>query len=155
MTSGDIVRLWDENTPKLFGYLVNTLRDRMLAEDILQSTWTKALEALPRYQERGLPFSSWLFAIARNECNLYWRKSNREIPLDPQKHDILTEPNNDPAIMAQHILSKLHEDDRELLRLRYIADLPMNAIAKILNINIVAVRVRVYRALKQAQQHYA
>lgn len=40
--------LWDATMPKLYGYLVNVLRDKALAEDILQSTWAKALEASPR-----------------------------------------------------------------------------------------------------------
>lgn len=154
MNSQDIARIWDETTPKLFGYLVNTLHDKALAEDIFQSTWTKAIEALPKYQERGLPFSAWLFAIARNECKLHWRKANYEVVLDMQEHDVPVDPNADETILAEQILAKLSEDDRELLRLRYIADLSMNEIAKILNTNSVAIRVRIHRVLKRAQQHH-
>ena len=147
-------KLWDETTPKLFGYLVNTLHDKALAEDILQATWTKALGALPAYRDRGIPFSAWLFAIARNECKLHWRASNREVPFDAQDHDIAIEPASQDHVLAEQILAKLPEDDRELLRLRYIADLPMNSIAKILHTNVVAVRVRVHRALKRASAIY-
>jgi len=147
--------LWDELTPKLFGYLVNVLHDKTLAEDILQNTWTKALQALPRYHDRGKPFQAWLFAIARNECNQHWRKGSREVPLDPGTHDIPDVPSagHTDSIYIDQIMAKLSEDDRELLRLRYIADLPMNDIAKILNINIIAVRVRVHRALKRARSN--
>ena len=151
MTSEDIARLWDEVTPKLFGYLVNTLRDKVLAEDILQSTWAKAIAALPRYQDRGKPIHAWLFAIARNECKLHWRKANRESPLDPQSHDIPDFSSPDHTVLAEQILAGLPEDDRELLRLRYIADLPIADIANVLNINFVAVRVRLHRALKRAR----
>ena len=70
-------RLWDETTPKLFGYLVNVTRNKALAEDLLQNTWLKAIEALPRYRDRGLRMSSWLFAIARNECLQHFRKAGR------------------------------------------------------------------------------
>ncbi|MEK7616209.1 MAG: sigma-70 family RNA polymerase sigma factor [Patescibacteria group bacterium] len=146
-------KLWDETTPKLFGYLVNTLHDKALAEDIFQSTWTKTLDALPLYQDRGIPFSAWLFAIARNECKLYWRKGNHEVVFDAQEHDVATEPAGQDSLLAEQIMSRLPEDDRELLRLRYIADLPMNDIAKILQTNSVAVRVRIHRALKRAHQH--
>lgn len=148
-------KLWDEITPKLFGYLVNVLRDKALAEDILQATWMKAIEALDSYQDRGIPFSAWLFAIARNECKLHWRKSNHEVPYDSNEHDIPSVPSSDSAILAEQILATLPEDDRELLRLRYIADLSMSDIAKILQTNSVAVRVRVHRALKRARQHHA
>ena len=39
------------------------------------------------------------------------------------------------------MLTQLSEDDRELIRLRYIADLPLKDIAQILNLNLIAVRV--------------
>ncbi len=69
LSKDNISALWDDVTPKLYGYLVNVLHDRNLAEDILQTTWLKAIQALPSFKDRtGASFSSWLFAIARNEC---------------------------------------------------------------------------------------
>ena len=144
---------WDSVTPKLFGYLVNTLRDKALAEDIFQATWVKAIEALPKFEQRGKGFSAWLFAVARNECKQHWRKANREVALDPQEHDIPIDPTVESSVLVEQLLARLPEDDRELLRLRYIADLSMSEIAKILNINFIAVRVRIHRALKRAQQY--
>lgn len=145
--------LWDEITPKLFGYLINTTRNKILAEDLLQSTWIKAIEAFPKFQQKGIGISSWLFAIARNECRQHWRKSNREIPFDPVLHDqpFSNQKELDAKILADQIMSFLSEEDRELLRLRYIADLPLNEIARILNINFVAVRVRLHRVLNRAK----
>ncbi|MEK7583381.1 MAG: sigma-70 family RNA polymerase sigma factor [Patescibacteria group bacterium] len=154
MSPDELAKQWDATTPKLFGYLVNVLRDKALAEDILQSTWLKALQALPRYQPRN-KFEAWLFAIARNECKQHWRGGNREVPMDPEAHDIPDDRSSQQhdSILVDQIMAKMTEDDRELLRLRYIADLSMNEIAAILKINIIAVRVRVHRALKRAQ-HY-
>src|ERR1051326_9306829 len=71
-------QLWDSITPKLFGYLVNVLRDKTLAEDVLQTTWLKAVEALPKFKQQGISISSWLFAIARNECRQHWRNTKNE-----------------------------------------------------------------------------
>ncbi len=54
-------------------------------------------------------------------------------------------------ILTDQILFNLSEDDREILRLRYIADLPLSDIARVLNLNFVTVRVRVHRALARAR----
>lgn len=152
MSPDELAQLWDKTTPKLFGYLVNVLRDKTLAEDIFQTTWTKALDALPRYKHEG-KLNAWLFAIARNECKQHWRKVNREVPLDPEVHDAPDQSINRDIILIDQILSKLSGDDRELLRLRYISDLPINDIANILKINYIAVRVRLHRALTRAKYH--
>ena len=145
--------LWDAITPKLFGYLINTLRDKTLAEDILQATWLKATLALPKFEPRGIKFSAWLFAIARNECKLHWRKGFNEVSLDDNLHDTPTPQTNttENSILVDQVLKKLSPEDRELIQLRYISDLPLNDIAKILNINFVAVRVRLHRALTKAR----
>lgn len=144
--------LWDTLTPKLFGYLVNTLRDRTLAEDILQATWLKVINALPHFQERGGGISAWIFTVARNECRDHWRKSGRERPLDLLEHDTAgTGEKSEEKILVEHILAALSENDRDILRLRYIADLSTNEIARVLGLNFVTVRVRIHRALVHAR----
>lgn len=145
--------IYDEVAPKLFGYLVNTLKDKTLAEDVFQSTWLKAISALPKYQPRGVKIQAWLFAIARNECRQYWRKGKKESDVDIAELDIadVHQDQTENNLLVEQILNKLSSDDRELLRLRYIADLPVNDIARILNINFIAVRVRLHRALVRAR----
>lgn len=143
--------LWDTITSKLFGYLVNVMRDKAIAEDIFQTTWLKVIEALPKFQQRGVKLSSWVFAIARNECRHYWRKYKREIPFDISLHDTSSGNPSDDKILVEQILASLSEGDREIIRLRYIADMSVNDIAKVLNINFVTVRVRLHRALARAR----
>ena len=148
-----ISALWDTITPKLYGYLIHILRDKNLAEDILQNTWLKAILALPKFGNSGeTNFSAWLFAIARNECKQHWRKQGREIPFDPEIHDKAeVDSKQEDKILVEQILAQLSENDRELIRLRYIAGLPLNNIAKILKINPIAVRVRMHRAMNLAK----
>lgn len=144
--------LYDSYTPKLFGYLMNTLRDRTRADDALQTTWIKALDALPRFQFRGVPFSSWLFAIARNVCREQWRSGAREVPLEPE-HDRADSREQPDTVFVERLLAALDESDRELVRLRYIADLQTSEIARVLGISGIAVRVRLHRVIKKLQQY--
>ena len=144
--------LWDEITPKLFGYLINCLYDKQVAEDALQSTWLKAIKALPNFQMRGISISAWLFAIARNELRLHFRNKTTEV-LDDSLQNASTKISNhdDKKILVDQILNLLPQQDQELLRLRYIAGLATKDIAKVLNINFVAVRVRLHRAVNKAR----
>jgi len=152
-----LAELWDALTPKLFGYLINTVRNHTLAEDLLQSTWLHAIEALPRF--RQLPntkFSAWLFAIARNECKQHWRHAQREHAYIETQSETITDesPGWNNNLMVDQALHELSEDDRELIRLRYIADLPINDIARILNLNFVTVQVRLHRALNKIRSNF-
>jgi RNA polymerase sigma-70 factor (ECF subfamily) len=152
-SSEAVALLWEAVTPKLFGYLVNVLKNKTVAEDILQNTWLKAIKALPNFKQQGYGVSTWLFAIARNECNQYWRKEKDHLSLE----DSFIEPSKeatqviDNAINIERALAQLSNEEQELLRLRYIADLPINDIARILNISFVSVRVKLHRALKKVK----
>lgn len=145
--------LWDGLTPKLFGYLVNTLRDKTLAEDILQNTWLKAITALPNFKPRGYGLSAWLFAIARNECRQHWRKGKQETALEDGDDFGNVDDHRafESNLLIDKVLIQLPEDDREILRLRYISDLPINEAAKILKISGINARVRLHRAIKKAK----
>ena len=152
MNKDDISEIWDTITPKLYGYLVNTLRDKSLAEDILQAAWLKAIENLFQFKGGETEFSSWLFMIARNECRQHWRKAGREILFDLALHDReASDGREEDKIFLDQIVGKLSLSDQELLRLRYIGGLSLREIAKILKINAVAARVRMHRAISGAK----
>lgn len=151
-----VSRLWQLNTPKLYGYLVNVLRDANLAEDILQNTWLKAVSALPLFRIQKVSFGAWLFAIARNECRQHWRAHNREVLVGnafPEDiSDNLSKAHSlDGKILLDSVVQKLSKDDQEILRLRYIADLPYKEIARLLGLSTTLARVRLHRALKHAR----
>lgn len=144
--------LWDDITPKLYGYLVNTMKNQQVAEDVLQDTWLKAIKAIDTFRPRGVRFSAWLFAIARNECRQHWRKSHREVSLE-EKEDIPLIMSNDHLIdkvTLESALANLPTDDQEILCLRYISDLSFKEIAHVLETTTVSARVRTHRALRRA-----
>jgi RNA polymerase sigma-70 factor (ECF subfamily) len=67
--TGDAVAfagLYDAYAPRLRRFLRHQVGDDHAAEDLLQQTFMKMIEALPRYRSRGLPFGAWVFRIARN-----------------------------------------------------------------------------------------
>ena len=146
--------LWDDITPKLYGYLVNQMRHKDLAEDICQETWLKAVQALGNFKDRGVRFSAWVFAIARNECRQHWRGDKKEMPLEPAVDGIdktNQQSGSDDYLMIETVFAELSAEEQEIIRLRYLAELSFKEIAGVLDVSMVAARVRIHRALAHAR----
>src|SRR5512135_3813397 len=58
--------LFDRYHAPVYRYIVARVGRPSDAEDLAQLVFVKALEALPRYEARGVPFGGWLFRLARN-----------------------------------------------------------------------------------------
>src|SRR5574337_839347 len=56
----------DALAPRLHRYLRSRVGDPDDAADLLQQVFLKMIEALPRYERRGVPFAAWAFRLARN-----------------------------------------------------------------------------------------
>jgi RNA polymerase sigma-70 factor (ECF subfamily) len=58
--------LYDRYADNVYGYVCSIVHDEHEAEDITQNVFMKLMRVLPRYEQRGVPFSAWLLRIARN-----------------------------------------------------------------------------------------
>ena len=59
-------RIFDIYHRPIYRFIVARTHSQADAEDLTQLVFLKALEALPRYEARGIPFGGWLFRLARN-----------------------------------------------------------------------------------------
>ncbi len=134
------------------------------ATDLAQQVFLKAFEAIPRYQERGLPFSAWLFRLAHNAVIDAARRPDRTMPLENVGPTNELRLPNEPEMSAlqadslarfQQLISPLDEERRDLLTLRFVLELPTAEIATILGKRDAAVRAQLKRALDtlKEQQH--
>ena len=68
-------QLYDQYYPKIFGYVLRRSANLEAAQDITSETFLKALAKLWQFQWRNVSFSSWLYKIASNEINQYFRRA--------------------------------------------------------------------------------
>jgi RNA polymerase sigma-70 factor (ECF subfamily) len=128
------------------------------AEDITQQVFVRAFEALPRYEQRGRPFRSWLFTIVRNRALTELDVRGRSEPVDP---DVLAEQRDGEAeegsgatlawLMDRELVmfvERLPLAQRQVLVLKYMLDLPAKEIAHVLGRSYVDVRMLEHRALR-------
>ncbi len=57
-------QLFDHFHLPIYRYIVSRIHSPADTEDLTQLVFVKALEALPRYESRGIPFGGWLFRLA-------------------------------------------------------------------------------------------
>ncbi len=126
------------------------------AEDLTSQVFLKVYEELPKYRENG-QFSAWLFTIARHKVVDFYRTGWREVPLEAivtleSQHDLLSQAvSSDEIRRLQHLILSLPEDDQELIRLRFVAELGYGEIGIVLNRKEDAVRKSISRLLVRLQ----
>lgn len=71
--------LFDEYYPKIFGYIHRRILDFELAKDIASEVFFKAFKHLGKFRWQGISISSWLYRIAGNEINYYFRRKRYDV----------------------------------------------------------------------------
>ena len=135
---------------KVYTSILFLLKDQYLAEDIFQETFIKVIDSLNSgtYKEEG-KFLPWVLRISHNLCIDYFRKIKRKpVIVDAEGNDILEsigfidENVEDILIKEQSsqsiksLIKQLPEEQREVLVLRYYADLSFKEISEMTDVSI-------------------
>ena len=164
--------LYARYRPAVFAFALSKLRNFADAEDITAQTFLQALQALPRYQQRGLPILSWLFRISMNLIAGLYRASaaipvqlrsvfNRDAHIGADAHDPL-DPDAAAAIAAweeteefRRLLHDLTLDQRMVLWLRFGDDMALAAIARKTGRTEGAVKALQFRGIREVRRQLA
>lgn len=132
---------WDqvyaEQLPRVFNFFRYRLGDAAEAEDLTARTFEKAWRARHRYRRDLAGFATWLLTIARNVAIDHLRARRRHEPLDtaadvrspdetPEQHAV----QRSDAQRLGALLATLPPRERELIALKYGADMTNRAIAR-------------------------
>lgn len=136
----------EEYYDRIYRYCYMQLRHRQAAEDATQETFLRFLQN-HSYREMGKK-SAYLYTIARNLCMDYYRKNAKISFVDEIVEEGKQEVMLDYFALRQ-ALYKLDSVEQELIFLRYVNDLPVKEIGKIMNLSRFAVRRKVNSSLKK------
>lgn len=143
--------LYERYVDQIFAYALTLTRSRELAEDVTAATFARALEELPRFEWRGVPYSAWLYRVA---ANLVARERRRPgwIELNPQVGDDAPSPeeaavSGDRAAEVRAAVAALPTDQRQVIQLRFGGELRNREIAEIMGRSEGAVKLLTFRAL--------
>jgi RNA polymerase sigma-70 factor (ECF subfamily) len=148
-----LAQIYDTYTRDIYRYIFSKVGNSPDAEDLTAQTFMAVLESLPRYHHRG-KFSAWIFQIARNKVMDHFRRSKHDspgIPLELSYSDgSLDRVIQDEAYeRLASVMEALTDEERELIRLRYVAQLSFVEIAELLGRKKDAVRKTLARLLER------
>ena len=137
---------------RVYAYAAYRLGDGPEAEDATSDTFERALRYRSSYDERKGPPVAWLIGIARRcvDDTLAGRLPTHEPEERAVDLDLEGETVNRLDVAAA--VAELDERDRELIALRYGADLKASQIAELLELKTNAVEVALHRALKRLRE---
>jgi RNA polymerase sigma factor (sigma-70 family) len=148
--------VYDDHVWSVYGFFGYRVGHREVAEDLTQVTFEKALRAWGRYDPSRTSPRTWLLAIARNVLIDYYRRdgSGREEPIaeNAPAPAFGTEPGPEPVGVSPELelaLATLGQRDREVIALRFGADLTGPEIAGLLDLSLANVQQIVSRSLRR------
>ncbi len=173
--SGDgkaFAELFQQHAGDLWRTSMGCLRNESDAADALQETALKAWRSLPSFDERS-DISTWLTRILLNTCFDALRARKRLIPfadiVEPWEGGTADGriPNENDAGYIDHVasstidrldvesvLAQMSVNDRTMLTLFYVNDMPIKQISEVLGISDGAVRTRLVRARERFKDLY-
>lgn len=161
----------EEQYDKIYRYCYFRVRGREKAEDITQETFLRFLES-KTYRDTGKALR-YLYATARNLCIDEYRKGQvfghftgqaagqstwqitglEALPEEPAQEGPLLEERLVDSLAVRAALERLKEEERELVLLRYVNEVPVGVIGELLGISRFAVRRRIREALRHLREN--
>lgn len=150
--------LYDCYFPRVYTYFRYRFHDPALCDDLCAQTFLQALEHIDQYiPERG-PLVGWLFGIARNLANKHLKRNRRfpQLSLDtlpfipcnkasPEEQAV----ENDEQRKILQVMACLPPQQRDLLGLKFSAELNNRQIAALTGLSEQNVAVTIFRAIRK------
>lgn len=148
--------LYERYITRIYNYIYYRTGNNQDAEDLTAKVFMRAMHHIKTYDERGVPFSAWLYRIAHNlVANWHRDRSRRKvIPLEEfighgeqldMPEDTAEEQEERERLLDT--LRQLPEERQQLLILKYVERLSNAEIGEIMNRTEGAIKSLYYRTL--------
>jgi RNA polymerase sigma-70 factor (ECF subfamily) len=148
--------LYKKYHEQIFRYIYQRMDDIDLAHDITAQVFMKAILHISTYEYRGVPFSSWLYRIAKSELYQSFRdkKTERTINIDTINVAVIIDEieSDETEENKKHLLntlSLLKEKDVQLIELRFFEKRSFKEMGEMLELTENNAKVKTFRALEK------
>jgi RNA polymerase sigma-70 factor (ECF subfamily) len=147
--------LYERYLERIFRYVRSRVGQEHVAEDITEMVFLRSFESLDSYEERGHPFSAYLYQVTRNLLVDHYRQADDEIPLQKIENTESSSADSEKSAIQNErmrviveALTQLPDEYQEVIRLRILMQLPTSEAAEWMDRSDGAIRVLLHRAMK-------
>ena len=158
--------LYERHITAIYRYVYYRVGNMEDAEDLSARVFTRALKHIHNYNDRGLPFTAWLYRIAHNVVANFHRDNKRHpsVPLDEMEiHPEIAQDNHadatdiriDSERERRRLIEAIHrlpEERQQLVVLKFVQQLQNVEIGQIMNRSEGAIKSLYHRTLAQLRQ---
>lgn len=157
--AGAFEALYARHKGPLYRFVLRSVRERGLAEELYQEIWMRVIEARGRYTVQA-KFTTWLYTIAHNRLADHWRKRGLKL-VELQEHDAPAPPADEPQARTEGrqslqrfaaALAALPEAQREAFLLHEESGMSVAEIAAATGVGVEAAKSRVRYALAKLRE---
>ena len=154
--------LYDHYMPMIYRFILVKVGIREEAEDLTHQTFLKAWQNVTSaYSEKGLPFGSWLYRIAKNTVIDSYRRQKTTYSLEDNETNeaLISRPRfaedldlADNIKHAMSAISTLKPEEQQVIMMRFIEDIPIKNVARSLEKSEGAIKLIQYRAMAKLRK---
>ncbi|HEX8053923.1 MAG TPA: sigma-70 family RNA polymerase sigma factor [Thermoleophilaceae bacterium] len=139
---------------ELYGFALNCLGDRGLAEEVVQDVFTRVWRYADSFDPERASFRTWIYGIARNAIIDLERRRSVRFGLAPREDDgdeIATDDSLEHALLGWQVaaaLTRLTPEHRQVIRLAHFQGMRLREIAELTGLPLGTVKSRVSYALR-------
>lgn len=154
-----LLALYEEALPQVYGHLHTRCRHQTIAEDLTTEVFLAAVESVRRSVVADVTVA-WLIGIARHKIVDHWRRVERDTRRLQAVEDNSAPEADNPwdvhldVLTARDVLADLGAHHRSALTLRYVDDLPVADVARILDRTLHATEALLVRARNAFRVRY-
>ena len=157
----ELTALFDRYQVNLYNFFLRLTRDRSISQDLTQNLFYRLIRYRQSYEPAQGSFRSWIYRMARN-VHFDFCKQEQKAPgrltdpetLEDRLADQSMEYTQDQYQRLDLAMAKLDPDQREVLVLSRYQGLKYEEIARIRESSVAAIKVQVFRAIKQLRALY-
>ena len=158
--AGAFEELYRRHKGGLFRFVLRSVRERAVAEELYQEIWMRAIEARGRYEPQA-KFTTWLYTIAHNRLVDHWRKKGLQVVSLEAESDFPANPGSEPQGILEakqglerfaRALEQLPPAQREAFLLHHEAEMSVAEIARATGSNEEAAKSRLRYAVAKLKE---